>query len=145
MSTKKKIFALLLFLSTTAEAVSDFEGNRAGVSVSYQDGTMAEVLCDRNFFCKVHVKNSSGAWTLQHQDIPGLIVLPSQLSVVLAPENGKFVIEVEVTCAEYSPVPPPEICLAQVTVQDSVVTKTVVFKRQLIDQQGPFAEAPTDR
>lgn len=138
------VLALMLLFASPAQSSSDYEGNRSSVAVTYHDGTKAEVICDQAYFCSVSVENSTGKWTIRHDDIPGLIVLPSQLAVVSSPDKGRFVLEVEVTCAEYSTTPPPVICLAQFTVQDSKVTRTVVFKRSLIDERGAVAKSPTD-
>jgi hypothetical protein len=138
------VLALAALAAAPTEAVSDYEGERSTTAVAYRDGTRAEVVCDRDYFCSVTVENSSGSWTIRPDGFPGLIVLPSQLAVVSPPLDGKFVVEVEVACASYSESPPPFICLAQVTVQDARVTKAVVLKRSLVDERGDFAKTPAD-
>lgn len=120
---------LLLAACGIAHATPTYEGYRTSASVGYESGSVVSVSCMADERCDVAVEWPGGRWTIPHDEMHGLIVVPKGLALVRDEPVIGFVVEVEVGCETYAEILPPYVCMAQLTLEDSRVVDTVVFKR----------------
>lgn len=125
----------LMQASSVALATPDFEEHREGTSVTYRDGSVVSLECRVVDQCNLTVEKGSKKWTVGHREFRSMVLLPSQLALVGRERDGRFTVEVEIACDEYSEGLPAHSCVAQFRVEDSRVVGAVVFKRTLVESR----------
>lgn len=121
--------------SPGALASPSYEGRRSGTSVTYEDGSKVSLVCEAEDKCSLTVERDSRKQTVRHGDFMGLILLPRELALFPSSKDGSFAVQSEVACEAYSEGLPAYICLAQLTILDGKVIKTMVFRRTFAESR----------
>jgi len=132
---RKALAIMLLNIPLAALASADLEGRRESIYVKYETGETVSIECEAEDRCDLTLQNGKREWKVTNGKFRGLLLLPRQLSLVAKERNGRFVAQAEVACDVYSEGLPAYICMAQITVEDSQVVSTVVFKRTFADSR----------